>query len=95
MSFAGIDLTSNKISVPLILITFIGSGLSYFMALTWSNFMQNIYTDYKKDEELKGTKNNFNYNLKLTMISTLFTILITFILLMIFFHIRNQFQITL
>lgn len=94
MSFAGVDLLSDKISIPLILITFIGSGLSYFMALTWSNFMQNIYNDYKIKEELKGTKNNFRYNLKITMVSTGFAVLLTLLLLMLFFHIRNKFQIS-
>jgi hypothetical protein len=44
-------------SIPFILLNMVGSGLSWFVAIAWSNVFQSAMDDYKKNndvlEELK------------------------------------------
>lgn len=49
---------SGDFSIPFIMINMIGSGLSWFVAMSWSNMFQSALDEYKVREESGGKKIN-------------------------------------
>ena len=69
-------------SVPFIVLNMIGAGLSWFMAMAWSNVFQSGLDRYKAEEENKGnTINPVWINFTLALGATVFTVAIMYFMI--------------
>jgi hypothetical protein len=76
----GASITS--FSVPFIVLNMIGSGLSWFVAMSWSNVFQSALDEYKHREESTGNKfNQVWMNFVLAIVATIFTIAIIYLMI--------------
>lgn len=92
-----IDDSINQVnfSIPMITIILISGGLTWFMALTWSNYLQNIYDEYKRKElEKKGDSgDSLLFNFILALISTILVVIMMYILLKLYIKIKDKLMI--
>ncbi len=73
---------STSFSVPFIVLNMIGSGLSWFVAMSWSNVFQSALDEYKNREESVGNKiNQVWLNFILAIVATIFTIAIIYLMM--------------
>lgn len=69
-------------SIPFIVLNMIGSGLSWFVAMSWSNVFQSVLDEYKNREESAGNKiNPVLLNFILAIGATVFTIAIIYLMM--------------
>ena len=69
-------------SVPFIVLNMVGSGLSWFVAMSWSNVFQSALDEYKNREESAGNKiNQVWLNFILAIGATIFTIAIIYLMM--------------
>jgi hypothetical protein len=72
---------STSFSIPFIVLNMIGSGLSWFVAMSWSNVFQSALDEYKNREESVGNKINPVWlNFILAGVATMFTIAIIYLM---------------
>ena len=72
----------TNFSVPFIVLNMIGSGLSWFVAMSWSNVFQTALNEYKNREESAGNKfNQVWMNFILAIVATIFTIAIIYLMM--------------
>lgn len=78
-------------SIPFIFMNMIGGGLSYFIAMAWSNVFQSALDEYKKRQEKQGVVTNPVWmNLLLAMVATLFTVSIMYLMIQIYRRIQAR-----
>jgi uncharacterized membrane protein len=85
----GVDISQTgkivNFSIPLILLNMFGGGLSWFIAMTWSNTFQSALDNYKAKEEAKGKKINILWlNIILAVMATLFSIAILYLMIQVY-----------
>ena len=69
-------------SIPFIVLNMIGGGLSYFVAVAWSNVFQCALDKYKAQEEAEGrTVNQVWLTFILAIVATIFTIAIMYLMM--------------
>jgi hypothetical protein len=72
----------SAFSVPFIVLNMIGGGLSYFVAITWSNVFQTALDRYKAQEESEGRNiNQVWLNFLMAVVATVFTIAVMYIMM--------------
>ena len=83
-------------SIPFIILNMIGGGLSWFLAITWSNVFQSVLDDYKEKQEEKGkTIDPVWLNLMMAVISTIFAIAGIYLMIKIYRRFQNTFKLNL
>lgn len=86
----------SDFSIPFILLNMIGGGLSWFLAMTWSNVFQSVLDDYKDKQEEKGkTINPVWLNLVMAVISTIFAIAVIYLMIKIYRKFQNTLKLNL
>jgi uncharacterized membrane protein len=88
-SFYGVNLQqSGKLDsfpISFLILNIIGAGLSWFIALSWSNVFQSAIDDYKQKQEAKGIITNPVWmNLLLAVISTVFTVAALYLMIKLY-----------
>ena len=72
-------------SLPFVLLNMIGGGLSWFIAMAWSNVFQSALDEYKKKKEAEGVITNPVWlNLVLALTATVFTVSIVYLMIQIY-----------
>jgi hypothetical protein len=95
-SVLGVDFQSRDLSVPFLILNMIGGGLSWFMAITWSNVFQSALDDYKEKQQKRGVITNVVWlNLLLAVIATLFSMAILYLMIKTYQHVQSKFKIQL
>lgn len=92
-SFYGVNINEGggvtDFSVPFIIMNMIGGGLSWFIAIAWSNVFQSALDDYKAKQQAHGDITNPIWmNLLLALVATLFTVSILYLMIKAYQHIR-------
>ena len=81
-SLLGVDFKSNDFSIPFLLLNMIGAGLSWFIAIAWSNVFQSALDDYKQRQQEKGLATNVVWiNLIMALIATFFSVAILYLMI--------------
>lgn len=93
-SFYGVNLKESgdatDFSVPFILMNMIGGGLSWFVAIAWSNVFQSAMDDYKAKQEEKGIISNPVWaNLLMALVATLFSVAMLYIMIKLYQRVRK------
>lgn len=83
--------TIGGFSVPFIILNMIGSGLSWFVAIAWSNVFQSALDEYKKREDT-GTKkiSPVWMNFMMALGATIFTVAIIYLLVTTYSKLSKQ-----
>lgn len=85
MSLYGVSIPESggvgDFSIPFIILNIIGGGLSWFVAMSWSNVFQSALTEYKIREESGGRKiNPIWINFIMALGATGFTVAIMYLM---------------
>jgi hypothetical protein len=85
MSLYGVNIPESggvgDFSIPFIVLNMIGGGLSWFVAMSWSNVFQSALDEYKTREESSGRKiNQVWINFIMALGATGFTIAIMYLM---------------
>jgi uncharacterized membrane protein len=72
---------ASGFSLPFMIFSMIGAGLSWFVAISWSNVFQSAIDDYKKKQEAKGVDTNPVWtNLLMALVSTVLAIAVLYLM---------------
>ena len=73
---------TGQFSIPFIVLNMVGGGLSWFVALSWSNVFQSALDEYKTREQSSGRQPNPVWlNFVLALGATGFTIAIMYLMM--------------
>jgi uncharacterized membrane protein len=74
----------------------IGGGLSWFIAIAWSNVFQSALDDYKQRQQQKGIITNIVWtNLLLALVATFFSIAILYLMIKGYQNVQTKFKVQL
>lgn len=83
--------TIGGFSVPFIVLNMIGSGLSWFVAIAWSNVFQSALDEYKKREDTGAKKISPVWmNFMMALGATVFTVAIIYLLVTTYSKLSKQ-----
>ena len=93
-SLLGANFQGGDFSIPFLLLNMIGGGLSWFIAIAWSNVFQSALDDYKQRQQDKGIITNVVWmNLLLALVATFFSMAILYLMIKGYQKVQTKFKV--
>ena len=94
-SLYGVNVTEggkvDDFSIPFILLNMIGGGLSWFLAIAWSNVFQSALDDYKTKQQKSGSITNPVWlNLMLALVATFFSLATLYLMIRAYKQVQTR-----